>query len=56
MRNISEEICRKNQNMFRVQYFFFRQILRLRDKVENYCTAVQVTDGNMANAHCMLDV
>jgi hypothetical protein len=28
----------------------------LRDNVEKYCIAGQATDGNMAHAHCMLDI
>jgi len=34
---------------------FFRKLCRSRDNVEKYCKAWQVTDGNITNAHCMLD-
>jgi len=34
---------------------FFRKECRLLDNVEQYCTAGQATDDNMAHAHCMLD-
>ena len=33
----------------------FRKSCRLWDNVEKYGRARQVTDGNMAHAHCMLD-
>jgi len=33
----------------------FRKSRRLRDNVEKFCTAVHVTDDNMAHAHCMPD-
>jgi len=35
---------------------FFRKSCRLLDNVEKYCTAGQVTDDNMAQAHCMLGI
>jgi hypothetical protein len=34
---------------------FFSKIVLFMRYVEKYCTAGQVTDGNMAHAHCMLD-
>jgi len=30
-------------------------LYRSRDNVENYCRATQVTDDNVAHAHCILD-
>jgi len=36
-------------------FFLFRKSCRLWDNVEKYCRAGQLTDGNMAHAHCMLD-
>ena len=33
---------------------FFLKSCRLWDNVENYCTAGQAADDNMAHAHCML--
>jgi hypothetical protein len=35
-----------------IPFFYFAPFL---DNVEKYCTAGQVTDDNMANAHCILD-
>jgi len=55
MRNISDKLCRENQNTFYVQYFFFRIWYRLWDKVEKYCRAGEPIDDNMAHAHCMLN-
>jgi len=34
--------------------FFFPKTCRLWDNVEKYSRAGQVTDDNMAHAHCML--
>ena len=34
---------------------FFRKSCGLWNNVEKCCTSGQVTDGNMAHAHCMLD-
>jgi hypothetical protein len=34
---------------------FPSKIVPLCDDVEKYCTAGQITDGNMAHEHCMLD-
>jgi hypothetical protein len=34
---------------------FFQKPCRLWDNVEKYCRAGQITDGNMAYTHCMLD-
>jgi hypothetical protein len=33
----------------------FQKLRRLWDKVEKYFRAGQATDGDMAQAHCMLD-
>ena len=56
MRNVSDKICRENQNThFVFSNFFFRKSYRLRDNVEKYFRAGQATDDNMAHAHCMLD-
>jgi hypothetical protein len=56
MGNVSDKICRENQNT----HFVFRdpppkKIAPLRNNVEKYCRAGQATDDNMAHAHCMLD-
>ena len=34
--------------------FLFRKSCRLWDNVQKYCRTEQVTDGNMAHAHCTL--
>jgi hypothetical protein len=34
---------------------FFRKSCHLWDNVETFCTAVQATDDNMTQAHCILD-
>jgi len=36
-------------------FFSFRKSCNLCDKVEKSCRAGQVTDDNIAHAHCMLD-
>jgi len=57
MKNVSDKICKENQNshfMFS-SFFFFRKSYRLWDNVEKYDTARQITDGNMAHAHWLLD-
>jgi hypothetical protein len=35
MKNVSEEVCRENQNTLFVQYFFVRKSFRLLDKWKN---------------------
>jgi hypothetical protein len=57
LRNISDRSCRENQITFCVQQpsFFEKKAQFSLDNVENYCTAEQVTDDNMAHAHCILD-
>ena len=35
--------------------FFLSKIVSFWDNVEIFCRVWQTTDGNMANAHCMLD-
>jgi hypothetical protein len=56
MRNISDKICRENQNTFYVQSFFsFENRAVYEINVEKFCRAGQATDDSMAYAHCMLD-
>jgi hypothetical protein len=38
-----------------IYIFFPRKCYRLGDNVENYCSAGQTRDDNMAHAHYMLD-
>ena len=56
MRNISDKICRENQNTHFVfsNFLLFRKSCRLWDNVEKSGTAGQATDGNMVRAHRML--
>jgi hypothetical protein len=56
MKNVSNKSCRETQNTHFTfhNFFFFWKILRLWD-MEKCGTAGQVTDDNMALAHCMLD-
>jgi len=53
MRNISDKVLEKIK-----LYFLFNNVLQqswgLWNNVEKYCRAWQVTDDNMAHAHCML--
>jgi hypothetical protein len=37
-------------------FFLFRKACRLLDNMEKYFRAGQVTDDEMAHAHCMLDI
>jgi len=56
MRNVSDKVCRENQNThFVFSKFLFRKSCRLWDNEEKYCTAGQATDGRVAHAHCMQD-
>jgi len=53
---VSDKSYRENKNIrFMCNEFFLSKRVPLCDKVEQYCTAVQATDKNMAHAHCMLD-
>jgi hypothetical protein len=55
MRNVSDKSCRENQNIhFMFNNFFFRKSSPLWDNVEKYFRTGQVTDDNMAHAHCVL--
>jgi len=54
-KNISDRICRENQNAFYVQ-FFFRKSCPLWDNLEKkYFTARYATDDNMTHVQFMLD-
>jgi hypothetical protein len=56
MKNVSDEICRENQNThFTSNNFFFLKSCRLWDNVEKLFRVRQATDDNMAHAHCILD-
>jgi len=58
MRNVSDKICRENQETHFVfsKFFFFRKSCRLWENVGKYGNAGQATDDNMAHSHCMLDI
>jgi len=51
MRNISDKICRENQNTYFTIFFFKRKTW---DNLEKYCTGGRATDDNKAHAHCIL--
>ena len=54
-RNIPKKICRENQNThFVFKNTFFLKSFHLWDNVEKFCRVRQITDNNMAHAHCML--
>jgi len=56
MRNISDKVCRQNQNTYFIfNNFFFRKSFRLWDNVEKYCRAGQSAFDEIAHAHCILD-
>jgi hypothetical protein len=56
MRDVSDKICRKNQNTnFMFNNISFRKYYRLRDNVEKYYRTGQATDENKAHAYCMRD-
>jgi len=48
-------LYRKSKHTFYWMKFFFRKSRNLWDNVEKHCRAGQVTDDNMAHAHCMLN-
>jgi hypothetical protein len=49
MRNVSDKICRENQNpLFVFNNFFFPKIVYFCDNMGKYGTACQTPDGNMA--------
>ena len=55
IRNVSDKRCRENKKRILCLWtFFFRKSCLLWDNVENYFTAGQAADDNMAYAHCML--
>jgi hypothetical protein len=56
MKNVSDGICRENQNIqFIFNIFFFFKSCRLKDNVEKKCRSGQATDDDMAHELCMLD-
>jgi len=54
-KHVSDKSCTENQDTHFSSITFFRKYYHLRDNVEKYCRAKQVTDDNMAHARCMLD-
>jgi hypothetical protein len=47
IRNVSDESCRENQNIFYIQYFFPHKSYHLWDNVEKYGTARRVSCYNI---------
>ena len=54
MRNVSDESCRVNQNIF-CSITYFRKSCLLWANVDKYFRAGQAAEDCMAHAHCMLD-
>jgi hypothetical protein len=54
MKNVSNKICRENENSYFCSVIFFK-LCRLWDNVGKYCRVGQATVDKMAHAHCMLD-
>ena len=56
MKNVSGKSYSETQNThFIFSIFFSRKSCRLWDNVENYCTAGQSTDDNIAHIHFIMD-
>jgi hypothetical protein len=57
MINVSNKICRENQNtLFVLRNFFFFENPAVYEKMwKKYFRAGQATDDNMAHAHCVMD-
>jgi hypothetical protein len=58
MKNISDKICRENQNtlfVFQLIFFFANRAAFFEINVGKYCRVGQAKDDNMAHAHCTLD-
>ena len=56
MRNVSDKLCRGNQNThFVLKNFFFENSCRLLDHMEKYFKMGQATYNNMSHAHSLLD-
>ena len=55
-RNVSDNVCRENQNTyFMFKTFFFKKSCPFLNNEEICCNTGQATDDNMEHAHCMLD-
>jgi hypothetical protein len=56
MRNVSYKICRENRNThFIFSSVCFSKIIPFYETMWEYFRDWQITDVNMAHAHCMLD-
>jgi len=56
MKSVSYKRCTVNENAhFILNHIFLRKSYRLRDNVEKYCRAGQVTNDYMVHAICMVD-
>jgi hypothetical protein len=57
MRNISDKLCRENQNtrVLFSNFFFFENRAVYQIMWEKYCKDRQATDENMPHVHVMLD-
>jgi len=55
MGNVSDKLCRGNQNTHVVFSNLFFKLTRLLDNVEKYCRTRQAKNDDMVHAHCMMD-
>jgi len=56
MKNVSDKVVEKTKNTHFMCNIFYFEMVPLKDNVEKYSTARQVTDINMEHAHCMLAI
>jgi hypothetical protein len=54
MRNVSDKICRENQNSHFTFNFFFRKSCALKDNMEKYGRAGQATNDNTVRFACCI--
>jgi len=55
MRNISDTICRENQNIHFMFYDLFIESRASHEIIRTFCTAGQATRDNVGQEHCRLD-
>jgi hypothetical protein len=56
MKNFSDKVVEKTKNTHFMCNIFYFVMAPLKDNVEKYSTARQVTDINMEHVHCMLAI
>jgi hypothetical protein len=55
LRNVSDKICRGNQNKYFMLNIFFLKSFLFLGIVKNYCRTGQATDDSIAHAYCTPD-